>query len=110
LMEEAELCDSLVILDQGQVVAQGSPEALRAEFGHDVIELRVAGSTDELETARRALIRLLPEGTKVSLRGDTLLRLEVMRGFSVLPALESHFGARLKALQWGRPTLEDVFL
>lgn len=111
LMEEAELCDSLVILDQGKVVEQGSPETLRSRFGHDVVELRVENLTskEDLQAAAKSLLSMLPEGSKAQPKGE-ILRLEVHRGLSILPMLESQFGSRLKALQWGRPTLEDVFL
>lgn len=111
LMEEAELCDSLVILDEGKVVDQGSPETLKSRFGHDVVELRVEGvsTREELDTAAKSLMSLLPSGAKVAPKGE-VLRIEVLRGLSILPMLESHFGAKLKSLQWGRPTLEDVFL
>lgn len=111
LMEEAELCDELVILDEGKLVDQGSPELLRSTFDHDVLELRVEGVSEReaLLQLAKALLGKLPEGSKAAPRGD-LLRLEVTRGLAVLPMLESQFGSKLKSLQWGRPTLEDVFL
>src|SRR5258708_9888130 len=40
-LEEADRCDRLLILDQGQKVALGNPEELKAEIGGEVIRLRV---------------------------------------------------------------------
>ncbi|MFM8285753.1 MAG: ATP-binding cassette domain-containing protein, partial [Planctomycetaceae bacterium] len=42
LMEEAEKCAELALLDRGRVVARGSPAALRAELGGDCLTLRSA--------------------------------------------------------------------
>lgn len=111
LMEEAELCDELVILDQGRVVDQGSPESLRSAFAHDVVELRIEGlhERESLLALGKTLLGKLPEGSKSTVRGE-LLRFEVGRGLTVLPMIESHLGTKLKSMQWGRPTLEDVFL
>ena len=111
LMDEAELCDSLVILNEGKVVEQGSPEILKSRFGHDVVEIRVDGASDksELEVLGKSLITLLPSGARVSPKGG-MLRIEVSRGLSIMPMIESHFGPKLLSLQWGKPTLEDVFL
>jgi ABC-2 type transport system ATP-binding protein len=111
LMEEAELCDSLVILNEGHVVDQGSPETLKSRFGHDVIEIRIDAVKErsELESLAKSLLALLPSGAKAAPRGD-LLRIEVSRGLSIMPMIESHFGSKLVSMQWGKPTLEDVFL
>ena len=39
LMEEAERCDRLAILNEGKVVALGTPDELKHEIGGDVILL-----------------------------------------------------------------------
>ncbi len=51
LMEEAERCDRLAILNEGKLVALGTPAELKSEIGGDVILLdaqrpRIAGSAD----------------------------------------------------------------
>ncbi len=45
LMEEAERCDRVAIIDQGRIVAEGTPEELRAEIGGDVISARSRDAT-----------------------------------------------------------------
>ncbi len=45
LMEEAERCDRVAIIDQGKIVASGTPEKLRAEIGGDVISARSQDAT-----------------------------------------------------------------
>ena len=39
ILEEADRCDRLVLLHQGHIVAQGSPEELRSRIGGDVVVL-----------------------------------------------------------------------
>jgi sodium transport system ATP-binding protein len=38
MQEVAALCDDIVIVDKGKVVAAGTPEALRARFGSATLE------------------------------------------------------------------------
>ena len=38
-MDEAENCDRIAVIDQGEIVACGSPEALKSDVGQDRIEL-----------------------------------------------------------------------
>ncbi len=114
-LEEAdELADRVAIIDQGQIVRQGSPEALKAEVGADVIDLAV----DERETgAARVAIeemqasRELPAG---ELRGtDSGYTLFVPDGPGHIAALIRGLDrakVRFGAVSVSRPTLDDVFL
>src|SRR5947207_4700441 len=44
-LEEADqLCDRLAIIDNGRIVAAGTPEQLKAEMGHDVVSVSVEGA------------------------------------------------------------------
>src|SRR5436305_5650738 len=44
-LEEADqLCDRLAIIDAGTIVAEGTPERLKAEMGHDVVTVDLAGA------------------------------------------------------------------
>src|SRR5882672_8865134 len=45
LMEEAARCDRVAILDRGRIVASGTPEALRAEIGGEVVSARTKDAT-----------------------------------------------------------------
>ncbi len=52
MQEVAALCDQIVIIAHGQVVAQGTPEALKAQTGQSNLEdafVRVIGSEEGLE-------------------------------------------------------------
>src|SRR5689334_14097934 len=45
LMEEAERCDRVAIIDRGKIVAEGTPEELRAGIGGEVISARAQDAT-----------------------------------------------------------------
>jgi len=45
LMEEAERCDRIAIIDHGRIVALNSPESLRAEVGGEIISARTKDAT-----------------------------------------------------------------
>src|SRR5881227_2634088 len=51
-MEEADLlCDRLAIIDAGRIVAEGTPEALKGEMGHDVVSVTLDGADVEATKA-----------------------------------------------------------
>ena len=54
-MDEAEqLCDRLVVMDKGRIVAEGSPrDLIEAHSTREVLELRFAAGTNEAEAPRR---------------------------------------------------------
>jgi ABC-2 type transport system ATP-binding protein len=103
LMEEAELCDRLVLLDYGSIVAQGTPQALKAEIGSDVITIE----SSEPETLGRAIHERF--GLEAAVM-DGLLRLERERGHSFIPLLVEAFPGLVKSVSLAKPTLEDVFI
>ena len=55
-MDEAEqLCDRLVVMDQGRIVAEGSPRSLIEQYStREVLELRFAAGTNDQQTTALA--------------------------------------------------------
>jgi lipooligosaccharide transport system ATP-binding protein len=104
-MDEAEqLCDRLVVMDNGQIVAEGSPARLITEHvSREVAELRFG--IDENE-ARAAQVADLAE--RVEVLADRLL-LYVADGEETLRAVHER-GLRPVSSLVRRASLEDVFL
>lgn len=103
LMEEAEKCDELALLDRGRVVARGSPAALRAELGGDCLTLRSAHPTELSATLLRDFglsSRVLGPDVRVENQADPHL----------LGRLLERLGGQIESAVWARPTLEDVFV
>jgi len=103
LMEEAERCDRLAILNHGQLVALDTPERLRSSIGGDCITIQ-APDTDGLshEIAERF-------GVQPSLVAGQL-RLEREDGHELLRDLVAAFPDQIETISLGKPTLEDVFI
>jgi ABC-2 type transport system ATP-binding protein len=102
-LEEAERCDRIALLDRGRLVALGSPDALKAEIGGDVLMVQAA-APEVLQTALRTRFGL--EATLV----DGMLRLEVANGHELVPRLVETFPDQVRGITYGKPTLEDVFV
>jgi ABC-2 type transport system ATP-binding protein len=110
-LEEADrLAGQLAIVDHGNVVAEGSPEALKAELRGDSVQVELA---DPSTSGRvRSLISRLPGVGEIVVEGNTL-RARVDRGATAVPAvlgvLEEQSIA-VAAVTVARPTLDDVYL
>ena len=104
-MDEAEqLCDRLVVMDQGRVVAIGSPRALIAEHSsREVLELRYAADRNEASAAA-----LTGVGGRLEVLPDRVL-IYTDDGESALQEVHSRNVLPESALV-RRSSLEDVFL
>ncbi len=103
LMEEAERCDSLGILDSGRLVALGTAEELRRSIGGDCITVQTA--------APDVLARRISERFAVRARAvGGQVRIEVSEGPVFIGKLVEAFGPEIASVSLGKPTLEDVFV
>src|SRR5581483_5811630 len=59
LMEEAEHCDRLAILNEGKLVALGSPFELKSQIGGDVITFETASEADAAELSQKIANRFI---------------------------------------------------
>jgi ABC-2 type transport system ATP-binding protein len=109
-LEEADkLCRRLAIIDNGRIVAEGSPERLKAEMGHDVVSVALDGADIE---ATKAAIGELPGLERIVAEQDALV-LYVEDGPSSIAEIVRRLdreGISVGAISVSRPTLDDVFL
>ncbi|MDX1622869.1 MAG: ABC transporter ATP-binding protein [Gemmatimonadota bacterium] len=103
LMEEAERCDRIGILDRGRLVALGSPDELKRAIRGDVVAL---DSADPRGLAAAVEDRFGLEAVVV----DGAVRLEIEDGAAFVPRLAEAFPGRIDSITVGKPTLEDVFV
>ena len=109
-LEEAErLADSIVVIDGGKVIAEGTAEALKARLAATIVEVRM-GDPAAAERARAAVAPVAPgevldDGHTVALTvgdaGPALLA--VVRALDAAGLSPERIGVR-------EPTLDDVFL
>jgi lipooligosaccharide transport system ATP-binding protein len=104
-MDEAEqLCDRLVVVDQGRIMAEGSPAALIREYSsREVLEVRF-GSDRNTEAAER----MAAVGERLEVLPDRIL-VYSDNGEAVLEAI-THMGLTPITSLVRRSSLEDVFL
>jgi ABC-2 type transport system ATP-binding protein len=102
-MDEAENSDRIAIMDQGEIVALGTPGELKAGVGKDRVELRA----ERPEEAAAALAERFGVEARVS---DGLVRFHVAGAEEFIPRLFRELGIGIRAVSVSRPTLDDVFL
>jgi ABC-2 type transport system ATP-binding protein len=107
-LEEADvLADRVGIIDHGRIVAEGTPEQLKAQIGRPSVEA-VPANADDLVAISGVLSRF-GEPTQGS-PGAAAVRLDGQGGLAdVVRALDAA-GLRVEHLQLDAPTLDDVFL
>jgi ABC-2 type transport system ATP-binding protein len=103
LMEEAERCDRLAILNLGEIVGLGTPAELRSEIGGDVVMLEAA---DPASLAQRIEERFKIAATVL----DGRVRLEIQDGLRFVTALAEAFPGAIESVSISKPTLDDVFI
>ncbi len=103
LMEEAERCDRLAILNEGKLVALGTPAELKQEIGGDVILLDTE-DPDGLAERIRIRFRVNPQVL------DGQVRLEREQGHRFVTDVVEAFPGQVHAISISKPSLEDVFV
>ncbi len=110
-LDEADaLCDRLLIIDRGRIVAEGSPAELKRRVAGDVVTLRLADPA--AAGAARAALAGHPAVREAAVTGPRV-RLTVQDGEAALMGLVRALdgaGVELASLSLARPTLDDVFL
>jgi ABC-2 type transport system ATP-binding protein len=104
LMEEAERCDRLAILSEGNLVALGTPVELKSEIGGDVILLDAAQNAEML--AEHIQARFQVETTVLG----SQVRIEREAGHRFVTDVVEAFPGEIQAISVSKPALEDVFI
>jgi ABC-2 type transport system ATP-binding protein len=107
-LEEAdELADRVGIINNGRLVAQGTPDELKRSVGNDVIVARLDGSAWDA----RGVVEGLPGVHSVEARGDEMI-VTAADGAATIGAVAVALNtvAPVRHLTLRTPTLDDVFL
>ena len=102
-MDEAEYCDRIAIIDNGEIVTMDTPDALKAAVGKDRISMR----TEDDPKARAEL------GERFGLEATSTsdgLTFQVPGGEEFVPRLFAELDVPIVAVSIARPTLDDVFM
>jgi ABC-2 type transport system ATP-binding protein len=109
-LEEADrLADTVVVVDHGRVIAEGTPESLKADLGATVLLLTVE---DPLRAGRAAEL-IAPLGSRGPTVEHNRIEMNVEHGAKAgseaIRALDSE-GIAVVGLVLREPSLDDVFL
>ncbi len=102
-MEEAEVCHRIAIIDNGRIIAEGSPEELKKTVGGDVISLM---TTDNVRSKKE--IKNLFGIEAEEKEGE--LYITTGKGDACIPELIRGLADLVISVKLQRPTLNDVFL
>jgi ABC-2 type transport system ATP-binding protein len=103
ILEEADRCDRLILLHQGNIVVQGSPGELRSRIGGDVVVLETA------DTAALASRIQQKFGMQPAVM-DGQVRVEIANGHRFITEVVEAFPGAIDSVGLHKPTLEDVFV
>ena len=109
LMEEAEHCDRLAILNAGKLVALGSPTELKSAIGGDVVLLEAGSEAQAAELSERVAQRFF---VAPALHGSsrTTVRLKHTQGHRFVTEVIEAFPGLIAGISVAKPSLEDVFI
>jgi ABC-2 type transport system ATP-binding protein len=102
-MDEAEFCDRIAIMDQGDIVALDTPAALKAEVGAD----RVRITTEDDDAAIEALAASFDLEATMS---EGAVTFYVTNGAEFVPRLFTELDVPITSVAVSRPSLDDVFM
>jgi ABC-2 type transport system ATP-binding protein len=102
-MEEAEVCGKIAIIDQGRIIASGTPNELKKSMGGDVVYLKTSDNGRAVEEIRRVFHVEAEEK-------DGEIFISALKGDDVVPEIIRTIGERVLAVRMQKPTLNDVFL
>ncbi|HEY7917268.1 MAG TPA: ATP-binding cassette domain-containing protein [Acidimicrobiales bacterium] len=108
-LEEAdELAHRVGIIDNGRIVAEGTPTELKRSVGSDVIIARVEGDAERV----RSVVEAVPGVLSVESHGNELVIATGSGSAAISPVAVALAGSEVavRELTLRTPTLDDVFL
>jgi ABC-2 type transport system ATP-binding protein len=110
-LDEADaLCDRILVIDHGAIVAEGTPDALKSQVGGDVLTVTVAEPGQVADVAR--LVERLPGAEAPQVLDDRVVG-RVRHGGTALVELVRGLDREriaVSGVESRRPSLDDVFL
>ncbi|MCU1615353.1 MAG: ABC-type transport system, ATP-binding protein [Frankiales bacterium] len=110
-LDEADaLCDRILVIDHGSIVAEGTPDQLKSGVGGDVLTVTVAHAADAGRVA--GMVGALPGAEPPQVDGARVVG-RVPQGAAALVGLVRELdaaGLDLAGVESRRPSLDDVFL
>ena len=123
LMEEAEHCDRLAILNTGKLVGLGSPAELKSSIGGDIVIFQAkslqaenlqasneSGESSSEQAAQSLALRIRQQFQVDAAIVGSSVRIERQQGHRFLTEVVEAFPGQIDAVSVAKPSLEDVFI
>ena len=123
LMEEAEHCDRLAILNTGKLVGLGSPAELKSSIGGDIVIFQAkslqtenlqasnkSGESSSEQAAQSLALRIRQQFQVDAAIVGSSVRIERHQGHHFLTEVVEAFPGQIDAVSVAKPSLEDVFI
>ncbi|MCD5322442.1 MULTISPECIES: ATP-binding cassette domain-containing protein [Pontibacillus] len=110
-LEEADtLADRISIIDDGEIVATGTPQELKAQIGNDIIAMTFAGD-NEANEAEKAIKHHMPDADLVRRAAELNMYVQdgTKRLMEVVRVLDQE-EITVQSINVNSPTLDDIFL
>lgn len=107
LMEEAEKCDQLMLINKGEKVAYGTPSELKASLGGNLVTITAENPEalkNEIEQKLSVQVSIVQETLRIEAGANTHDSQRLMGN------LIENFGSQIQSITLAQPTLEDVFI
>lgn len=102
-MEEAEVCNRIAIIDNGRIIASGTPVELKKIIGGDVIYLKTSDNKKAIEDLKKLF-------DFEAYEKDGEIFMSTLKGDACIPKIIREIGEMVLSVRMQRPTLNDVFL
>ena len=103
ILDDAEACDRVGILNAGELVAIGTPDELKRRVSGDIV---IVDSPVPEELEPRISQRFGYAATSI----EGALRIECRNGHEFVRDVVAAFPNEIRSVRFGKPTLEDVFI
>jgi ABC-2 type transport system ATP-binding protein len=102
-MDEAEHCDRIAIIDDGNIVALDTPQALKASVAEDRVQIRTPDDAAAIAALRERF------GIEAEIH-EGAVTFSVASGEQFVPRLFAELGVAISSVSVAKPTLDDVFM
>ena len=103
ILEEADGCDLVGILNEGRLIALGKPDELKDRVGGDIVMI-------DSPTPEQLRMKLDQQFGYSPTLVDGALCIECYQGHEFVRDVIAAFPAEICSVRFGKPTLEDVFI
>ncbi len=107
-MDEADsVCSKIAIIDQGKIIALGSPKSLKNKLGGDVVSIEC----EKADLCQQELEKI--PWVKKAIKHDDSVDARVEKGEKKIPkilAMASKKGIKVNSVNLRKPSLDDVFI